>query len=102
LQNGGDFLVLDLFFNRKPHGLSPWLMDQRKRGPQWTQNRGGGGGSLELLLLAGTGHDGSSRGGENEEELAGVRFRPSLEVVRWQGGGATAVELRLGMATMRM
>jgi hypothetical protein len=29
-------------------------------GPQWTQKRGGGGGSPELLLLTGTGHDGSS------------------------------------------
>jgi hypothetical protein len=50
-------------------------------GPRWTQNRGEGGGSPELQLLAGTGHGGSSQGGENEEELTGVRFRPSPELV---------------------
>jgi hypothetical protein len=76
-------------------------MDQRRRGPRWTQNRGGSGGSLELLLPAGMGHGGSSRGGENEEEFAGVRFRPSPELVRRQGGSTTAVELRLGMVTAR-
>jgi hypothetical protein len=43
-------------------------------GPRWTQNRGGGGGSPELLLPAGTGHNDSSQGGENEEELTGVQF----------------------------
>jgi hypothetical protein len=101
LQNGGDFLVLDLFFIRKPHGPSPWLMDQRRRGPWWTQNTSDGGGSLELLLPVDTGHGGSSRGGENKEELAAIRFQPSPELVRWQGGGATAVEHQLGMATVR-
>jgi hypothetical protein len=74
LLNGGDFLVSDLFYNRKPHGPIPWLMDQHRLGPWWTQNRGGGGGSPELLLPTGMGHDGSSRCEENEEELAGVRF----------------------------
>jgi hypothetical protein len=76
-------------------------MDQHRRGPWWTQNRGGGGGSLELLLPAGMGHDGSSRGGENEGELTGVQFRPSPELARRQGGGATMMELRLRMATAR-
>jgi hypothetical protein len=99
LQNGGDFLVSDLFFNRKPHGPSPWFMDQRRRDPRWTQNRGGDGGSPELLLPADTGHGGSSRGGENKDELVRVQFRPSPKLVRWQGGDATAVELRLRMVT---
>jgi hypothetical protein len=71
-------------------------------GPRWTQNRGEGGGSPELQLLAGTGHGGSSQGGENEEELTGVRFRPSPERVWWRRGDATAMELQLGMATVRV
>jgi hypothetical protein len=76
-------------------------MDQHRCGPRWTQNRGGGGGSPELLLSTGIGHGGSSRGGENEEELTEVRFRPSPELLRRQGGGATTIELRLRMATVR-
>jgi hypothetical protein len=68
-------------------------------GPWWPRDRGHDGGSLELLLPTGTGHGGSSRGGENEEELTRVRFRPSPELVWRQGCGATAVELRLGMVT---
>jgi hypothetical protein len=58
-----EYLVPELFSNRKCHGLDPWLVDQCRggwsMGPPSTRPVADGKGSLELGLAAAPGHGGS-------------------------------------------
>jgi hypothetical protein len=61
-----EYLIPELFSNRKCHELGPWLVDQRRggrsTGPPWTPPMADGKGSSELGLAAALGHGGSPRG----------------------------------------
>jgi hypothetical protein len=61
-----EYLIPELFANRKCHGLGPWLVDQRRggrsMGPSWTPPVADGKSSPELGLVATPGHGGSQRG----------------------------------------
>jgi hypothetical protein len=61
-----EYLIPELFSNRKCHGLGAWLVDQlrggRSTGPPWTPPVADGKGSPELGLAAALGHGGSLRG----------------------------------------
>jgi hypothetical protein len=61
-----EYLIPELFSNRKCHALGPWLMDQRQggrsTGPPWTPPVADGKSSSELGLAAAPGHGGSPRG----------------------------------------
>jgi hypothetical protein len=58
-----EYLIPELFSNRKCHGLNPWLVDQRwgsrSTGPPWTPPVADGKSSPELGLAAAPGHGGS-------------------------------------------
>jgi hypothetical protein len=57
-------------------------------GPWWIDHHGWPSSSLELGLAATPGHSDFPQGGENDEELAGVRFWSSPKTERRCGGGA--------------
>jgi hypothetical protein len=61
-----EYLISELFSNRKCQGLGPWLVDQRRggrsTGPSWTPPVADGKSSPELSLAAAPGHGGSPRG----------------------------------------
>jgi hypothetical protein len=61
-----EYLISELFSNRKCHGLGPWFVDQRQggrsMGPPWSSPVADGKSSLELGLAAALGHGDSPRG----------------------------------------
>jgi hypothetical protein len=61
-----EYLISELFSNRKCHGLGPWFVDQRRggwsTGPPWISPVANGKSSPELGLAGTPGHGGSPRG----------------------------------------
>jgi hypothetical protein len=92
LQRGEDYLVFELFSNRKCHGLSPWL--GRPRLLQLTFNQGarGDGGSSELGLTAAPEDSSVPAVVRQREGNTGIPARASSGLRRrWRGGAMEAM-----------
>jgi hypothetical protein len=84
-----EYLVSELFSNRKYRGLGPWL--GRPRLLRFTVNQGawGGSSSSELGLAATPEHRSSPTGAQQTEGNMGIPARASPGLMRWWSGGAT-------------
>jgi hypothetical protein len=87
-----EYSDFELFFNRKFHGLDPWLVDQRRsrsshHGRPWS--------SSELGLAPAPGHDGLPRGGEKKKGATGNLFWLVPRLGRWRGGGVEGASMLL-------
>jgi hypothetical protein len=99
-----EYSVFKLFSNRKWHGLSPWLMDQRRAWsmvdrPPWT--------TVELTGAQPSGRFGPwgiaarwGKGGRHRESnLANIEARKAVR--RWRTGGGTSAQKGNGVGVVR-
>jgi hypothetical protein len=101
-------MVLDLFFNRKPHGLSPWAIHStRKAGPRLHHGLYSGR-QPRLTIARPSGRSGSrqptvvGRKWRGRRGAAGERLTGAWTAVwRWHSGGGALARVGDGPGVMR-
>jgi hypothetical protein len=90
-----EYSIPELFSKRKCHGLSPWLVDQRRggrsTGPPWTHggvDKGHGGALTGAWPPASVEHGSSPAGVQQREGNAGNLVGGSSRHEQWCGGRA--------------